>query len=143
MVEVQCLEDCHYATYDGGSRCFTRDGIYTVVAGDLHDMAEVELIDDQGDPHTVSGLWATRFIPVRSEIDVLTDYAVSLASARRELVEVEENLLWEEEKPTCEVEPPVPRVRGARQYEAIVPGYHEVDWDFPPRPPRIESDDNE
>jgi len=125
MVEVQCLEDCHYATYNGGRRCFTRDGIYTVVAGDLHDMAEVELIDDQGDPHTVSGEWATRFTPVRSEIDVLTDYAVSLASARREPVEVEENLLWEEEKPTYEV-------------ETLVPVDHVIGWDFPPR---IESDD--
>ena len=98
MEYLECLEDCHFDADNGGERCFTRGSRYQILEGSTDNMRGVLLMNDQGGEHTISGLWASRFVALNVPLPLTEFFERIVASPKRE--RIDEGLLWDTpEKP--------------------------------------------
>ena len=96
MIYLKCIQDCFM---DNRERCFTNGLRYRIISGSPQDMGGVELWDDQGSSHFVSGEWVERFLIMAPSMEMdglFFDPSVSGLEDRRK--EAEECKLWEEDE---------------------------------------------
>ena len=93
MAYLKCIQDCFMGS---GVQCFSNGSHYQLISGSPQDIAGVELLDDQGSLHFVSGEWVDRFLIMAPSME-MNELLDDMKSRHKER---EECRLWEEDKPS-------------------------------------------